>query len=147
MGNHCDWCDVCGGDRRGQHPACTCDDKKEIIMVRLVTIASYDEFSASTDQGAPASVGEKAYPLYLSNALAGEAGETANKIKKMYRDDNGEILADRREDALFELGDCVWYISRLARKLGSSLEEVLNMNRDKLTQRVQTGTLTGVRGA
>ncbi len=110
------------------------------------TVEEYDQFAASTDKGAPKSVGMVAYPLYLSNALAGEAGEVANQVKKVYRDDAGDILDDRREEILLELGDVLWYVARLSRKMGSSLEEVMTMNRDKLEGRIQAGTLTGKRG-
>jgi NTP pyrophosphatase (non-canonical NTP hydrolase) len=48
--------------------------------------------------------------LYPALGLAGEAGEVANKVKKIIRDnafDRGGIAA--------ELGDCLWYIAALAR--------------------------------
>lgn len=112
-------------------------------LIQLVE--EYSQFAESTDTGSPDSVRSQDYPLYLCTALAGEVGETANQIKKVYRDDNGKMLHDRREEILFELGDIAWYLTRLAANCGYTLSEVLTANRDKLTKRVQTGTLTGKR--
>jgi NTP pyrophosphatase (non-canonical NTP hydrolase) len=66
---------------------------------------------------------------YLALGLAGEAGEVANKVKKVYRDDAGT-------DAIIdELGDVLWYLSETARELGTSLEVVAHLNIKKLEER------------
>lgn len=75
------------------------------------------------------------YPIL---ALAGEAGELANEMKKVLRGDQGPwvdgtaLPPDVRTKMLLELGDVVWYAVATAWELGSSLPEVMQMNRDKL---------------
>jgi NTP pyrophosphatase (non-canonical NTP hydrolase) len=73
--------------------------------------------------------------------LAGEAGEVADKIKKMLRDkiDSPEY----REQVMLELGDVLWYAAVLASDLGYDLETVANRNLEKLQGRQKRGTLHG----
>ena len=76
--------------------------------------------------------------LYPALGLAGEAGEVANKVKKIIRDsafDRGGIAA--------ELGDCLWYIAALARDLNISLSDIAKENLDKLEQRKRDGKISG----
>jgi len=80
---------------------------------------------------------------YLSLGLAGEAGELANKVKKIYRDHGGQISAGVAAGLVDELGDLAWYLAELARHLGYTLEEVAAWNIAKLRQRAQAGTLHG----
>jgi hypothetical protein len=55
---------------------------------------------------------------YAALGLAGEAGEIANKVKKVIRDD-GETLTDEARTAIAgELGDALWYAAALAHELG-----------------------------
>lgn len=71
--------------------------------------------------------------------LMGEAGEVAEKIKKMIRDDTRftpyEIVK--------ELGDVVFYATALANYYGSSLNEMLMLNIDKLDSREKRGVIKG----
>ena len=78
--------------------------------------------------------------MYLALGLAGEAGEVANQIKKIYRDGDG---APRREKIASELGDVFWYLIRLADSLGLNPEEILQANVEKLSGRKTRGTLGG----
>jgi NTP pyrophosphatase (non-canonical NTP hydrolase) len=79
--------------------------------------------------------------LYPTLGLAGEAGEVADKVKKVYRD--GEPSMFYKEELAKELGDVLWYISILARDLGYSLEYVAQMNIDKLEDRMSRGKIKG----
>ena len=72
---------------------------------------------------------------YVALGLAGEAGEIANKVKKIFRDDGGYLEEARRLDLKYELGDVLWYVSELSRQLGYTLEEVAESNLDKLEKR------------
>jgi NTP pyrophosphatase (non-canonical NTP hydrolase) len=82
--------------------------------------------------------------IYPALKLAGEAGEVAEKIGKRLRDAEGDFsnplfIADIRK----ELGDVLWYIAALSRDFGLTLDEVASANIEKLTGRVQRGTLQG----
>jgi len=44
---------------------------------------------------------------------------------------------------VFELGDVLWYIARLAAELGASLDDVARLNLDKLADRATRGVIGG----
>jgi NTP pyrophosphatase (non-canonical NTP hydrolase) len=71
--------------------------------------------------------------------LVGEAGEVAEKIKKMLRDSN-KVSAD---EIVKELGDVVFYATALANYFHSDLTEVLQVNMDKLNSRARRGVIKG----
>ncbi len=75
--------------------------------------------------------------------LAGEAGETADKIKKLLRDKNGVISDEDRASIVKELGDTLWYLAATARYLGVPLSEVASGNIEKLEGRYQRNKLHG----
>ncbi|MDX8383738.1 MAG: nucleoside triphosphate pyrophosphohydrolase family protein, partial [Ghiorsea sp.] len=75
---------------------------------------------------------------YTALGLAGEAGEVANKVKKIIRDadqDNGHEMAERLDGIVAELGDVLWYVAMVAKECGSSLEDIANSNLAKLRSR------------
>lgn len=80
---------------------------------------------------------------YVSLGLAGEAGEVANKIKKVIRDEEGVLTDEKAEVIAAELGDVVWYLARLADELGVSLSSVLAGNVNKLFSRKKRGVIGG----
>ena len=75
--------------------------------------------------------------------LAGEAGETADKVKKILRDKNGLISEVDKREVVKELGDTLWYISAISSYLGVELEEVAKQNIDKLESRRRRNQLHG----
>jgi NTP pyrophosphatase (non-canonical NTP hydrolase) len=75
--------------------------------------------------------------------LAGEAGEFVDKVKKMIRDDGGELSEERRIALIKELGDVMWYTAKAARALDTSVGEVAHTNINKLTDRWGNGTIQG----
>ncbi len=81
--------------------------------------------------------------MYLGLGIANEAGEVAGKIKKVIRDDDGVVTPERREAIKQELGDVLWYLSQITRVLGLTLSEVAQANADKLTARMERGTIKG----
>ncbi len=81
--------------------------------------------------------------LYPILGLAGEAGEMANKYKKVLRDQDGVLGPEAKEALVQELGDVLWYLAQVATDLGVSLEEVAQKNLEKLRSRKARGVLGG----
>ena len=71
--------------------------------------------------------------------LVGEAGEVAEKIKKLIRDNNKYA----NEEIMKELGDVVFYATALANIYGRGLQEVLELNIQKLDDRQKRNKLRG----
>lgn len=78
---------------------------------------------------------------YYVLGLCGEAGEVANKVKKIIRDKKS--INEVREDIVSELGDVLWYLSRIANVFDTTLGEVAIRNREKLRSRDKNGTIHG----
>jgi len=74
--------------------------------------------------------------------IVGELGEVANKYKKVFRDHGGQ-LEQRQKDYALEIGDILWYLTRLCNYMGFSLEEILDMNLEKLQSRFNRGKIHG----
>jgi NTP pyrophosphatase (non-canonical NTP hydrolase) len=81
--------------------------------------------------------------IYPTLGLAGEAGEVANKVKKIMRDDGGVVSDARREQIKGELGDVLWYAAQLATEMKLDLNEVAEENITKLYSRLDRGVLGG----
>ena len=71
--------------------------------------------------------------------LVGEAGEVAEKVKKMIRDGTKVVPMD----LIKELGDVVFYCTALANHVGYDLNTILEINLVKLNGRVKRGTIKG----
>jgi NTP pyrophosphatase (non-canonical NTP hydrolase) len=80
---------------------------------------------------------------YLPLGLAGEAGEVAEKFKKIIRDKRGEINEKDKEEIKKELGDVLWYLSQISGELGIELEDVAKNNLSKLSSRKKRDKLKG----
>lgn len=83
---------------------------------------------------------------YLALGLNGEAGEVAEQIKKAMRNDGGEISVERLVKLKGELGDVLWYLTRLAAELETNLAEVADENVEKLLARKSQGNLQHEKG-
>jgi len=81
--------------------------------------------------------------IYPTLGLNGEAGEVAEKVKKIYRDKDGIITVADLETIKKEIGDVLWYLSVLCSDLGLSLDEVADDNIAKLESRKKRGVLHG----
>lgn len=75
--------------------------------------------------------------------LPGEAGEAADKFKKIIRDKSGVISLSDREEIVKELGDVMWYVSTIAAYLDVPLSEVANGNISKLESRLKRNKIHG----
>lgn len=80
---------------------------------------------------------------YTTLKLNGEAGEIAEKVGKVLRDNNGELSREKRTALLLELGDVLWYVAALGNELGYSLSEIANANIGKLASRSARNKLQG----
>ena len=81
--------------------------------------------------------------VYPALGLCGEAGETAEKVKKAIRDDAGTLTEERREAIAAELGDVLWYVAQLATEADLDLEQIAESNLAKLASRKQRAVLHG----
>lgn len=81
--------------------------------------------------------------LYPALGMAGEAGEVANKVKKLIRDGPAGMADDWKEQIASEIGDVMWYCAALANDINMPLALIAAQNRDKLLARKQKGTLQG----
>ena len=75
--------------------------------------------------------------------LTGEAGEVADKVKKIVRDKGGAISSKDREEIVKELGDVLWYTATVARYLDVPFSEVVEKNIEKAESRRIRGKLHG----
>lgn len=81
--------------------------------------------------------------VYAALGLTGEAGEVADKIKKVLRDHGGVFDMACKWEIVKELGDVLWYLSLMAHDLGFTLDDVAQMNLDKINSRQLRGRIHG----
>lgn len=90
--------------------------------------------------------------IYPTLGLAGEAGEVADKVKKIIRDtevirdkDSGAMILndEQRRQLALEIGDVLWYCATLSYDLGYTLQQVADMNYEKLKSRQERGKIHG----
>lgn len=89
------------------------------------------------------------YPEFNRNlvfpalGLVGEAGEVAEKIKKLWRTTLPSPTSDDRKALAKELGDVLWYLAQLASELRLSLADIARLNLAKIAARQQKGNIYG----
>lgn len=81
--------------------------------------------------------------FHLVLGLVGEAGEIAEKMKKIVRDQNSDESKVDTADLKKELGDVLWHVAVLASYFDISLEDVGATNITKLADRQKRGVLGG----
>ena len=81
---------------------------------------------------------------YLTLGLTGEAGEIANKVKKLLRDGADREGYHEKLNAIGkELGDVMWYCAMLAKEVDMNLGRIMEDNLDKLADRKARNRLQG----
>ena len=80
---------------------------------------------------------------YPALGLTGEAGEVAERVKKVIRDQQGKLTDKIRMDIALELGDVLWYVSALAAEIGYNLDDVGELNLQKLKSRKDRDKIHG----
>ena len=81
--------------------------------------------------------------IYPTLGLVGEAGEVAEKVKKVIRDKNSIFDEESKLAIKKELGDVLWYLSNLCTEFNFSLEDVALNNLEKLKLRAAKGKISG----
>lgn len=102
--------------------------------------------------------GFAAYPnlgknlVYPALGVAGEAGELADKIKKLWRNYNKMHISEldrafhpelqaMSTGMLKEAGDVLWYLDAVATECGTSLSSIARLNARKLADRAARGVI------
>ena len=108
--------------------------EKYVPVHRGLTLNDYQQ-GALTTNGTP----DKSWEYHVLGVI----GELAEHVKKAVRDDDGELTVERKMALAKELGDAMWYIAVMAHELGMTLEEVGQLNLDKLADRARRGVIKG----
>ena len=115
--------------------------QKYTKMEQKMTFDEYQEFAKTT-----AIYSENAKVVYPTLGLSGEAGEVAEKVKKNIRKSkfgSFEFYGNEIDDIAKELGDVLWYLSALSSDIGYSLEDIAQMNMEKLKSRQERNKIEG----
>ena len=85
--------------------------------------------------------------VYPTLGLVGEAGELAEKVKKLFRDKDiqtTKVVADAdKEEIEKELGDVLWYLAQIATEFEIDLNSVAEHNLAKLKSRLERNQING----
>jgi len=91
--------------------------------------------------------------LYPLLALSEEVGEVSGKVAKYIRKSGPEASTELGEgllevlhvrvDLKREIGDVLWQLAALCEGLGFDLEDIAQINLDKLSKRMEAGTIIG----
>jgi len=96
----------------------------------LMELNDYQDRANLTDRRPGDDERALAFPLL---GLASEVGSLVNQYKKRIRDGKAHEMFDRR--AATELGDILWYVANLARKLGHDLDDIAVQNLRRIGER------------
>lgn len=109
-----------------------------------MTFDEYQKQAITTDVRVGAMTG-LTDPMFLDKAfgLVGEAGEFAEKLKKIYRDKDGKLDDLTKPELVKELGDVLWYLSALLYYLDVSFDDLAAANLEKALSRKARGVLHG----
>lgn len=110
----------------------------EVKMDDELSFSSYHRQAKATNVCPRAEGDLGALPLYEVIGLAGEAGEAVEKLKKAWRDGGFDLVGFVKE-----LGDVLWYLDACAERVGFTLEEVAEVNINKLKDRQDRGVIFG----
>lgn len=116
----------------------------QLLYVRLVALEhmDFDEYQKEALKTAVyPNIGDRLAQVALG--LTGEAGEVADKVKKLFRDKDGVLDKDAKLALAQEAGDTLWYIAIMAEELGLTLKDIAKMNIEKLRDRKKRGVIHG----
>lgn len=107
---------------------------------KTLSFEAYAEAAGHTATYPGRGTGVLTYPVL---GLNGEAGEVAEKLKKIIRDHGGDVSDAQRDALIKELGDVLWYVAACCHELKVPMDEVAQKNLDKLASRKQRGVISG----
>ena len=109
------------------------------------SLDDYQDRCGDTANYPEAGTGSITAITYCVLGLAGEAGEVADKWKKVLRGDHGDGVVPQVIKDLMgkEVGDTTWYAARLSIELGIRFSRVAQDNLDKLASRKERGVIKG----
>jgi NTP pyrophosphatase (non-canonical NTP hydrolase) len=108
-----------------------------------MTFDEYQDKASLTDVGTAAQDCLEPGWLYYVMGIAGESGEIAEKVKKLFRDKKGIIDQEFKDVLIKEMGDVQWYMARLCSQFDINFETVFTTNIEKLASRKARGKLHG----
>lgn len=143
-----------GGNLSGRAPSTIIrivDDAIEILRPGAVKINERGETTEMKfDEYQKQAIGTALNPardfnalMYRTLGLVGEAGEIAEKVKKILRDKDGKISAQDKQEIIKELGDVLWYLQSLADIMEVPLSVVAEKNLEKIHSRKARGVTKG----
>ena len=112
----------------------------------MITPTEYQHFVSET-----AIFADNAGIAYTALGMIGEAGEVAEKVKKLIRGSQStsnavlimHMTPEDKANLIKECGDVLWYVSAFLGEIGSDLQEAMDKNVEKLTSRRDRGVLHG----
>ncbi len=107
-----------------------------------MTLEEYAKKAGETDYPNIEAIDSMHFTAILLGVV-GEAGEIAEKFKKIYRDKDGVMSEDDKLLIKKELGAILWYITSLGRHLGMTLEDIAATNLEKLASRRERNLIHG----
>lgn len=81
--------------------------------------------------------------MYCTGKINGESGEVAEIIFKNFRGNLGVLTEQEKILLAKELGDILWYVSRIADLIDYKLSDIMYMNLQKLRDRKDRGVIHG----
>ena len=117
------------------------DDVKDFMDKKgaAMTFEEYQKFCKTT-----AIYPDTTKLMYPALGLTGEAGEIANKVKKLIRDGADREDYHAKLNAIgHELGDVLWYCAMLAKEVDMNLGRIMEDNLEKLADRKARNRLQG----
>lgn len=85
--------------------------------------------------------------IFPTLGLVGEAGEIAEKVKKLIRDKNTTtpdmVSVEDKAEIAKELGDVLWYVSQVATEFGIELDAIAAINLEKIRSRRERDKVKG----
>lgn len=115
------------------------------LKAQPFSLDDYQHRCGDTADYPEAGTGSNAAITYCVLGLTGEAGEVADKWKKVMRGDHGDgdVSQEVKDMMVKEVGDTTWFAARLSIELGAKLSTVAQGNLDKLESRKRRGVIKG----